>query len=200
MNLIKMTKILAATAYAMTPCLGQAQSSTIFSYDALGRLLSTADGSGTKSTYSFDPASNRKNTAVQRQFDRAWEAENLPHIVGYADRNGWAANVNTASGHMTYGPYVTDIPAGARIATWRMAIDVRNASNDQIVTLDVYDSTAGQQLGSRTISRLEWTADQSFQVFEIPFNMESSRVGHSLEFRTYYHGYSYILIDKVGVY
>lgn len=184
----------------LLPSIGQAQSSTSYSYDSMGRLTATADGTGIKSTYTLDPASNRKGVIVQRQFDRMWEAENLPHIVGYADRNGWAANVNTASGHMTYGPYVTDIAVGARVATWRMAIDVRNASNDQIVTLDVYDSTAGEQLASRSISRLDWNADQSFQVFELPFTMASSRSGHALEFRTYYHGYSYILLDKIGIF
>lgn len=200
MNAIGRMTRLGAILTLLLPSLGQAQSSTSFSYDPMGRLTATADGTGIKSTYTLDPASNRRDVIVRRQFDRMWEAENLPHIVGYADRNGWAANVNTASGHMTYGPYVTDIATGARVATWRMAIDVRNASNDQIVTLDVYDSTAGEQLASRSISRLEWSADQSFQVFELPFIMAASRAGHALEFRTYYHGNSYILVDKIGIY
>lgn len=192
--------IIGALGLLLVPSSSHAQSSTSFSYDALGRLIGTADGIGTKSAYVLDSSSNRKNVIVQRQFDRMWEAENLPHIVGYADRNGWAANVNTASGHMTYGPYVTDVPVGSRVATWRMAIDVRNASNDQIVTLDVYDSTAGEQLASKSIYRLDFIADQSFKVFELPFTLSPSRAGHALEFRTYYHGYSYILVDKIGVY
>lgn len=178
---------------------GQSQSSATYTYDALGRLAGASDGVGIRSDYALDPAGNRARVVTRRLFDRVWEAESLPHVVGYADRNGWAANVNTPSGHMTYGPYATDIAPGARIATWRMLIDVRNASNDQIVTLDVYDSTAGEQLASRSVFRLEWIADQSFRTFELPFTLAASRAGHAIELRTYYHGSSYILVDKIGV-
>lgn len=177
-----------------------AQSTTTFVYDSMGRLRSASDTRGVRGAYDFDKAGNRTGVSIRAGFTRTWEAESLPHVVGYADRDGWAANVNTTPGHMTYGPYVTDLPAGQRTAAWKMALDVRNASNDQIVTLDVYDSTTGEQLAYKNVSRLEFTKDQTYQIFEVPFTLSNQRLGHSIELRTYYHGSSYIILDKIGMY
>jgi YD repeat-containing protein len=179
---------------------GHAQNTTTYLYDTVGRLRSSENTRGVRSSYDFDKASNRTNATARANSGRTWEAEGLPHSVGYADRDGWAANVNTMAGHMTYGPYVTDVQSGQRTASWKLAIDVRNASNDQIATLDVYDATSGEQLAFRIVKRLDFIQDQTYQTFDIPFSMTPQRVGHSLEFRTYYHGSSYIILDKISLY
>ena len=70
-----------------------AQSAVTYSYDGGGRLIGVNDGIGTKSNYVFDKADNRSNVTTQLQFSASWEAESLPHVIGYADGNGWAANV-----------------------------------------------------------------------------------------------------------
>lgn len=176
-----------------------AQSTSTYSYDALGRLITARDGTGKRTDYELDMAGNRKRAVVAQDFGRVWEAESLPHAIGYADGDGWAANVTMPNGHLTYGPYVTDIPPDGRVASWRMAIDVRNASNDVVATVDVYDATAGQELASRVIRRLEWAADQTYQPFELSFTLDASRAGHAIEMRTFYHSRSYLKVDKISV-
>lgn len=179
----------------------QAQSVINYGYDARGRLVEVADGRGIKSTYGLDPADNRTGVAVVSQFATSWEAEALPHVIGYADGDGWAANVTLSSNFLTYGPYSTNVPVGQRVGVWRMMIDVRDvADNSPVVTLDVYDATAGQQLASRTVTRHAWSSGFAYQTFELPFAFDAARAGHMLELRTYYHGAAYVRVEKIGYY
>lgn len=137
-----------------------AQSAKTYQYDARGRLVRATDGIGSKTDYAHDKANNRSNLAMQTQFSTAWEAEALPHQMGYADGNGWAANVTLSSGFMTYGPYSTAVPVGSRVATWRALVDnAVDPNNGNVITIDVYDATAGQQLASRTLTRHSWVAN-----------------------------------------
>ncbi|RDC58903.1 hypothetical protein HME9302_02635 [Alteripontixanthobacter maritimus] len=197
---MKLRSILIAGSLVLPTSLS-AQSVISYEYDALGRLIAVSDGQGANSRYNYDKANNRTAVAVQKQFTAAWEAEALPHLVGYADGDGWAANINTSSSYLTYGPYTDSIPTGSRVATWRMLVDVHNsADNSRIVTVDVYDRTANQVLAVRSINRHEFLGKYSYQVFELPFLMTSARVGHRMEMRTFYHGYSYLRVDKIGYY
>lgn len=46
--------------------------------------------------------------------------------------------------HMTYGSYITGVPAGSYVAVRRVMIDsTAGTATDNIVTMDVYDATAG---------------------------------------------------------
>lgn len=114
------------------------------------------------------------------QFPTAWEAEALPHVIGYADSNGWASNVTISPNYMTYGPYSSVTP-GTRVGTWRALIDVRDhPDNSAVITLDVWDATTGQQLASRTLTRHSWAAGNAYQVFELPFTLDSARADEVL--------------------
>jgi YD repeat-containing protein len=178
-----------------------AQSATTYQYDGRGRLVAVKNGTGAKTTYSHDRADNRITLTTQLQLGTAWEGESLPHQVGYAEANGWAANVTLLPGYLTYGPYTTGVPTGSRVATWRALIDVRDhPDNSPVVTLDVYDATSGQQLAARTLTRHSWAASQAYEVFELPFILDASRAGHALEMRTFYHGAAYARVDKIGYY
>jgi YD repeat-containing protein len=178
-----------------------AQSATTYTYDGRGRLTGVNDGTGVKSTYVFDQANNRSNVTTQLQFATSWEAESLPHIIGYADSNGWAANVTIDSNYLTYGPYTATIPVGSHVAVWRMMIDVSNApDNSAVATIDINDATTMQQLASKTLYRHDWAAGYAYQVFELPFTLDSTRAGHAIEIRTYYIGAAYLRVDKLGYY
>lgn len=176
------------------------QSARTYQYDARGRLVQVTDGIGAKTSYALDRADNRANLTTQTQFSAAWEAEALYHVIGYADANGWASNVTISPNFMTYGPY-SSLPTGSRVGTWRALIDVRNvADNSAVITLDVWDATAGQQLASRTLTRHNWASGMAYQVFELPFNLDSGRTGHAIELRTWYNGAAYVRLDKIGYY
>ena len=42
--------------------------------------------------------------------------ESLPHVVGFAEADGWAANIDQPQHFMTHCPYMLDVPTGARVA------------------------------------------------------------------------------------
>lgn len=196
-----------ASRASLLPCLllqahvAHAQSATTYSYDARGRLVGVNDGIGTKSNYTLDKADNRSNVTTQLQFAASWEAESLPHVIGYADGNGWAANVTISPNFLTYGPYTSTIPVGSHVAVWRMMIDVSNApDNSAVATIDINDATTMQQLASKTLYRHDWVAGYAYQVFELPFTLDSTRAGHAIEIRTYYIGAAYLRVDKLGYY
>jgi YD repeat-containing protein len=177
------------------------QTAVTYGYDARGRLTEVDDGIGTKTNYTLDRADNRTNVTAQGQFSASWAAQSLPHLIGYAEADGWAADVSIAPSFLTYGPYTATVPVGARVGTWRMLIDVRNVPDDSVIaTLDVYDSTAGQQLATRNVTRQQWAAGQAYQVFELPFTLDSSRAGHAIELRTYYQQHAYLRVEKIGYY
>jgi hypothetical protein len=99
---------------------------------------------------------------------------------------------------MIYGPYTNGVPAGARVAAYRMLVDNHNANNSPVAILDVWDATTGTQLAARQVTRMEWLAANAYQVFELPFTVDASRVGHAIEFRVYYQRTSYVRVERVG--
>ena len=121
--------------------------------------------------------------------------------TGYAQADGWAADVNQPSQHITYGPYANNIAIGSNVAVWSMMIDVVDAApEDNVVTIDVYDATAGEILAIETIERKQWLSSFTYQMFELPFQFDASRAGHAVELRTYYHATSYVRIQRIGYY
>jgi len=191
----------AALCLSLLTNAAHAQSAVTYSYDGRGRLVGVNDGIGTKSNYTLDKADNRSNVTTQLQFSASWEAESLPHVIGYADGNGWAANVTISPNFLTYGPYTSTIPVGSHVAVWRMMIDVSNVpDNSAVATIDVNDAATMQQLASKTLYRHDWVGGYAYQVFELPFTLDSSRAGHAIEIRTFYNGAAYLRVDKLGYY
>lgn len=188
---------IAAILLAMAPAGTLAQSAMTYRYDALGRLTTVRNGIGSRSDYSMDSAGNRSTVQSAAQFSTFYDATSLPHIIGYADGNGWAVDAGPA-GHMTYGPYTTSVPVGNHVATWRVLVDNNTAGNAALLYLDVWDATTNQTLGSLQVTRQQWVAPWAYQVFEVPFSMSAS--GHQIEMRTYAYGASYIRVNKVGYY
>ncbi len=178
-----------------------AQSRSEYEYDALGRLISVRQTNGSYAEYAYDAAGNRIMKKVFRvdQFLRAWEAEDLPHVVGFSDDDGWAANVNTAQSFMTYGPYATDIPTGKQVAVWRMMIDNNNADNLEVAYLDVYDATTSEWLAARSITRKEFVSNWTYQDFYLPFFLDATRAGHAIEIRTAHKAKAHVRVDRLGL-
>lgn len=190
---------LATALVGGIPVTSTAQNADIFAYDVHGRLIAIHRQDNKTTTYSIDPADNRQAKATYDQVSAAWQAESLPHVVGYAVAGGWGASAGTPAGFMTYGPYVTSVPVGMNVASWRIRVDsITYPDTLDVVTFDVWDTTAAASLGSLTVKRTEWVASDTYQDFEVPFALVSTSVGHPLEFRTLYHPSATVVVDQIG--
>lgn len=127
-----------------------------------------------------------------------FEAErDFAHQIGRRDAEGWSVRVGDTPGrYMNYGPYTTVIAGGSRTATFRLLVDNSTADNLRLLTLDVYDATAGKVLASRDVTRRQFGKAFAYQDFSLPF---VAVAGHRLEFRTFWHNYAYVRQDKVSV-
>ncbi len=123
----------------------------------------------------------------------SWSAQSLPHQIGRAEADGWSANTSLdAAGFLQYGPYTTQVAAGAHTAVWNLMIDNNTADNSAVVRLEAYDASTATLIAYREVSRREWNAPFQYQSFTLPFTLDSSRVGHALEFRVYWYRTAYV--------
>lgn len=119
------------------------------------------------------------------------------HQIGRSDSGGWSVNVvNDSPGYMVYGPYASNIEVGDNIAVFKMLIDNNSADNSNIVTLEVNDASTSTVLASRTLPRSAWKATNTYEYFDLPYNMPAA--GHSIEFRIYWHNGAYVRAGLVG--
>ena len=127
-----------------------------------------------------------------------WEAESVSHYTGFAEADGWAANTSSAGSFLTAGAAIV-LPAGDHAALWTLMID-NNTSADEgaVVRLEVYDATQGDVITDRTLTRQAWALTMQYQTFGVPFTLDSSRVGHTIEFRTVFWPRAYVRVDKIG--
>ena len=59
-------------------------------------------------------------------------------------------------------------------------------------------ATTGTQLAARTVARKDWGVAGAYVVHELPFTLDASRAGHSIELRTFFLPNAYVRIDKIG--
>ena len=130
-----------------------------------------------------------------------WNAQNsaLGHAIGRADGGGWSASVFDGQNWMEYGPYTTLSTAGNYVALWTLQVDNNTNDNNTVVIVDINDATTQTELGSLQISRKQFKAAHTDQVFQLPFSINSSRAGHQFEFRIWYTAMSYVKEQAVGV-
>ncbi len=124
--------------------------------------------------------------------------EQLSKQIGRRDTDGRSANVSQdAPGYLTYGPYITRLPADTYQVTWRMLIDNNSADNSTVVAIDVYNTDTSTVLASQSITRQQFAAPNVYQNFIMSFNYATT--GQRLEFRTYWYDLAYIKVDYVEV-
>jgi hypothetical protein len=145
-----------------------------------------------------EPASTLDVMNLVAEYKFEAEGNKVGHDTGRLEGNGWLAqtSIDAPNKHMVYGPYATDIPAGANQAYFDMITDNNTANDDLIVTVDVRDNTTGQVLASRDITRKQWTKVGSYERFKLDYNNPTT--GHALEFRVYWYGRAYTKVDAVG--
>jgi hypothetical protein len=130
----------------------------------------------------------------------SWEAEGaaIGHATGFADGDGWAGNTSSAMSYLTYGPYVSTFATGDHTALWTMLIDNNVGDEGPVVRLEVYDTTTGETITDRTLARQAWALTGQHQTFGVPFTLDASRAGHTIEFRTVFWPRAYVRVDKIG--
>jgi hypothetical protein len=69
-------------------------------------------------------------------------------------------------------------------------------SDDNVVTVDVYDANNNTLLAAQTLTRYDFNVPMTYQVFPLAF---TSAADATLEFRVYWHQAAYINVDKVTV-
>ncbi|MDB4979515.1 MAG: hypothetical protein JWM82_267, partial [Myxococcales bacterium] len=130
-----------------------------------------------------------------------WEAEGpaLSHKTGRAETDGWLCQVgiDAAGDHMVYGPYDTTVPAGPNTAEFRLMTDDNTADDAPVVTLEVYDGTAGRTLATKVVTRKQFPVAAQYTTFSLPFTLDAD--GRALELRVLWHGAAYTKVDWVGV-
>ncbi|MGC1275367.1 MAG: Calx-beta domain-containing protein [Planctomycetaceae bacterium] len=125
------------------------------------------------------------------------EGDRVGHQRGRADGDGWSANTTQDTpGFLVYGPWTPALPTGAYTAEFRLQVDNVTAGNQPIVTIDVVDFVTGQVLAQRVLTRAMFAQANVYQTFSLNFTTHSERV---LEFRTFWHGTSYVKQDRVSV-
>ena len=168
-------------------------------YDANGNLLS---GGNRTFTWTAENLPATVTSGGTRATDGPWSAQSasVAHQIGRADGDGWSANVaQDGVGFLQYGPYAVAGASGANVARWNLLIDNNSADNATVVQLDVNDATTGTVLASRMLTRRAWTAAGQDQEFALPFTLDSSRVGHALEYRVYWYDAAYVRVQQVRV-
>ncbi len=122
-------------------------------------------------------------------------AEQISHQVGARNGFAWSASVAAhAAGFMTFGPYITTVPAGQHQVAWRLKIDTSQGANDLAVTIDVTRANGTQVLASRQLRRADFSASNVYQDFALSF---ASNAGDVLEFRTQWHDAADITLDWI---
>ena len=134
----------------------------------------------------------QRGSTLPERLNRVYEAESdLSHGLGRLDNDGWSANVSDESGHLIYGPYATDFGDGMIDVVFRMMIDVVNDTEEEVVTIDVYDATTGESVVSRPLTRRQFTAPFEYQNFSLEVDL-TGRAGHQIETRVFWHDISYV--------
>lgn len=193
--------VILASAASIVSFPAKAQQSNHYTYDVHGRLTYVQQGgAGSEhvTSYGLDAANNRNERAISPMYTQVWEAEALPHGAGFAEADGWAANIHTSNAHIIYGPYIP-APVGDRVAVFRMLIDVANGMDQTtMVVIDVNDATTMEVLASRAVTRADFYAGSVYQYFELPFTLAPERNGHALEYRVLFYPRAHIRVDKIG--
>jgi len=164
--------------------------------NARGRLYAqweSAETNVTNQVSALIAGNDVKVLRYQPEYD-----EQLAKLIGRRDGSTRSANVaQDSASYLTYGPYITRLPADTYQATWRMSIDNVTADNEPVVMIDVYTIDTDTVLATRTITRQEFTQAGVSQDFTLNFTYNTP--GNRLEWRTYWYDNSYLKVDYVEV-
>ncbi|WP_028543251.1 RHS repeat domain-containing protein [Paenibacillus taiwanensis] len=122
----------------------------------------------------------------------------ISHQSGKINDEIWVVNPEQDKpGYMSYGPYEKKLDEGTWIATWSMRLVSSSMNHDNIVKIEVYDSTTGEILGFENISSQKFINKDNFHNFTLQFR--NMKQGHALEFRAFWYGKGAVQLKNVKV-
>lgn len=131
----------------------------------------------------------------------SWQAESttIMHETGQLEGDGWVcrAGIDEANKFMVYGPYDKNITSGPNIAEFRLMIDNITGNDDVIVSIDVRNTTTGTVLASQDLTRLQFTAANTYINFKLNFQLPAD--SQEIELRVLWKGTSYTKVDWVRI-
>ncbi|RXZ77666.1 hypothetical protein EBB07_30110 [Paenibacillaceae bacterium] len=129
-----------------------------------------------------------------------YEAEGtvLGHGTGRAVGDGWQANpAQDSQNHMVYGPYDSNVPIGNRKVTFAIKVDNNTLDNQQVASIDVWDSVTNTVVASQNILRNQFTSANQYQNFSLEF--DQTTINHQLEYRVWYNDVATVTVDKITI-
>jgi hypothetical protein len=116
------------------------------------------------------------------------------HQVGRVSGDGWEANVaQDSAGYIISGPDLWDIPAGKRVATFRLKID-NNQGTDHVASLEVVDGKDGRMYARRDLYRSDFFSANTYIEFPLLFDAPA---GRPVRFRVYWTDRATINVDRI---
>ncbi len=119
------------------------------------------------------------------------------HPGAYVERGGKAIRPTVEQGFLCFGQYRKGYPTIPLQALFSILIDNNTADDRNILILDVYDHHSDRVQGKRVITRKDFPKANDFSLFRFDFTPPSKDA--NMEFRIYYMGHSYILVNKIAV-
>lgn len=136
--------------------------------------------------------------SVENVYERIFRGnQDFQHAVGSASGVEWSAGVGQ-TGHMLFGPYVTDLPDANLAAVFRVSADAPQPTVTNSLNLDVFDATSGEVLGSRVVTSRNLFANGQPRDFSINFSL-ANRTNHAIEFRVWTYGADAVKVNRVFV-
>lgn len=128
-------------------------------------------------------------------------ATQVPHAIGRAEADGWAASTALYSAnYLQYGPYTDFLlnfePGFRLLAGWELMVDNSVADNNSVLDLNI--AVSNQTLAHRNVTRREFGRAFGYQMFYLPFTVP--RPAAPAEFRVYWKDTAYIRERKVALY
>lgn len=130
--------------------------------------------------------------------NKVYQAEtDFGHQTGKQEGDGWLANAaEHFAGHMLFGPGAADIPTGRHQVKVKAMIDNRDADNNRIMNIDIFDATDNKIVAEKAVLRSYFQKANAYQNFVLEADFV---LGHSYEFRVWYDGNASVKIDSVSV-
>lgn len=128
----------------------------------------------------------------------SFDVANLPfqHPEAFLDKGARAIRATTKAGFLAYGQYAKGYPAKPLTVYFNVFIDNNTADDARILSLDVYDSFQKKILARKEISRRDFAVSGAWTLWDLSFTPVDESI---LEFRIYYHGFSYIAVEKIAI-
>ncbi|WP_156160132.1 hypothetical protein [Paenibacillus sp. E194] len=120
----------------------------------------------------------------------------IGHRTGRLDGEGWSANTQQdGEGFLTFGPYISVVPAGSWEVNWPLMIDNHSADNAKVAHIEAFDFETKEILAYREITCQEFERPFEYKNFNLKYIQVNP--SHRLEFRTYWYGNAFIKMKNL---